>query len=92
MFWDTEFKLIRKNCIQLLAKPDLCEGLVVKPISQIKGVMENIMSWASCTAISSMPLLPAMHTCSRAYPHMHTHHMYSYTQLLNSLQFKFNTA
>lgn len=62
------------------------------PIPQIKAVMENIMSLASCAVISSMPLSPEMHTCSQAYPHMHTQHMYSYTQLLISLPFKFNTA
>ena len=31
MFWDSEFKLIQKNCIQQIAKPDLLEGVAVKP-------------------------------------------------------------
>lgn len=31
MFWDAEFKLIRKNCTQQTAKPDLLEGVVIKP-------------------------------------------------------------
>lgn len=41
MFGDIDSKLIWKNCIQQIAKPDLLEGVVVKPVLQMKAVMEN---------------------------------------------------
>lgn len=84
MFWDTEFKLICKNCIQQIAKPDPLEGVVESSFPQMKAVLENTTSLASCTIISSMPFSPEMHTCSRANSHMHTHtaHIFLHLQLL----------
>jgi hypothetical protein len=55
MFSDTEFKLIWKNDIQEIARPDPLEGVVVKPIPQMKAFMENTASLSSCTIISSIP-------------------------------------